>query len=118
MKSLKNLFLFSIIISATLTLNSCKKCKGENPRAMIINQGAEVVSVQIKTSGGNTENINNIAPGTSSELRSFAPGITKFTIAIGNQSEAMYEYQLMECYDSKITIDAYNNVSLVSDSRN
>ncbi len=51
-----------------LGLTSCsKECEGENPRAFVQNNGIEKVSVQIKTSNGNTENINNIDPGKSSE---------------------------------------------------
>lgn len=47
--------LFSILLIGIISMfgfNSCKKCKGEDPSARIINNGTEKASVQIKTSGG------------------------------------------------------------------
>ena len=57
-----------------ITMNGCKKCKDEDPRARIINNGTQKASVQIKTSGGNTVNINNVDPSTSSAYSSYASG--------------------------------------------
>jgi len=47
--------LFSILLIGIISMfgfNSCKKCKGEDPSAKIINNGTQKASVQIKTSGG------------------------------------------------------------------
>ena len=57
-----------------ITLNSCKKSVIEDPRARIINNGTQKASVQIKSSNGNTVNINNIDPSISSAYSSYAAG--------------------------------------------
>ena len=57
-------------------------CDKENPSVILTNNGTEKADIQIKTSGGNTENINNIQPGASSEKRTFAPGEIEFTVNI------------------------------------
>ena len=62
-----------IALLAVTEFSSCKKCKGENPSARIVNNGTSKASVQIKTSGGNTVNLNNVDPGTSSAYASYAP---------------------------------------------
>lgn len=100
-----------------ITMNSCKKCKNEDPRARIINNGTEKASVQIKTSGGNTVNINNIDPGTSSDYSSYAPGLVTFTITVSNST---YEkaFDLGECFDYDIAIDASNNITSLPIDRN
>ena len=59
----KLLFLLPLML-LTLSFVGCKKCKNEDPRARIVNNGTDKVSVQIMTTGGNTVNINNIMPGT------------------------------------------------------
>jgi len=82
MKTFK--FTAALLFAATIILgfSSCKKCNGEDPAARIVNEGSEKASVQIKTSGGNTENINNIQPGTSSGYVSYAPGEVVFTATV------------------------------------
>ena len=56
-----NSFVFLLFSSMlTLSATSCKKCKDEDPRARIANNGTQVASVQVKTSGGNTVNVNNV----------------------------------------------------------
>ena len=59
MKTFKKFIALSFFVSLTV-LSSCSECDNENPRARVSNMGTDDVSVQIKTSGGNTENINNI----------------------------------------------------------
>ena len=55
MKTTKFLMVIMLAGLFTLTMNSCKKCKNEDPRARVVNNGTKVASVQIKTSEGNTE---------------------------------------------------------------
>jgi hypothetical protein len=111
---------FLLVIFAGLfavSMNSCKKCKNEAPRARVINNGSKVASVQIKTSGGNTENINNVNPGTSSDFRSYAPGITTFTISI-EQDTYIHQTEMSDCFEYDIAIDENNVVTSVPSDRN
>ncbi|GAB3193829.1 hypothetical protein GCM10027293_00550 [Pontibacter aydingkolensis] len=94
-------------------MSSCDKCDGENPRAKVINRGSAEVSVQIKTSNGNTENINNVMPNTSSDSRSYAKGLVTFTITLG-KTELVETVQMDSCHEYDIVIDANNNISTVS----
>lgn len=109
---MKNFKILAIILitAAAITIVGCKKCKNEDPSARIINNGTEQASVQIKTSGGKTININNVQPGESSEYASYAPGVVTFTITItGN--EYIETVTMVECCKYDITIDSKNNIS-------
>jgi hypothetical protein len=84
----------------------------ENPAVRLVNNGTGKADIQIKTSGGNTENINNIEPGSSSILRSFAPGDIEFTIAIQGVDEPIeYHLKVFYCMDYTVTIYPDNSVS-------
>ncbi len=114
-------FLGLILMIAVIGLASCKKCRKENPRARIINNGTEVVSAHIMTSGGNTVNINNIGPGTISDYASYEEGIVEFTITIGNGGNTVTKYisvGMDTCFEYDIVIDANNNLSSVPRDRN
>jgi len=100
-----------------ITMNSCKKCKNENPRARIMNNGTQKASVQIKTSGGNTVNINNVDPGTSSPFSYYAPGLVEFTITVAGNNYVK-AFEMTECYDYDIAIDANNNITSTPTDRN
>jgi len=91
-------------------MNSCSKCTDADPTARIINNGTEKASVQIKTSDGNTVNINNVDPGTSSPYSSYAAGIVTFTITVKTVD---YEktFTMGTCYEYDIAIDANNNIT-------
>lgn len=117
MKTVKvvlSIFLIAVVI---LTSSSCKKCKNESPRARIINNGTKVADVQIKTSGGNTENINGIAAGTASAYRSFAPGETTFTINV-DKVDYVKTVQMSDCFEYDIAIDSSNNITTNATDRN
>lgn len=105
-----------ILVIAFATM-SCKKCKKENPRARVTNHGTTDVSVQIKTSGGNTTNINNVAPHTSTEYVSYAPGEITFTITV-NKVDYTKAVSMAQCYEYDIIIDGQNNISSVPKDRN
>ena len=100
-----------------ITMNSCKKCKDEDPRARIINNGTDKASVQIKTSGGNTVNINNVDPSTSSIYNSYASGQVTFTITI-KSVDYIKTYDMGKCYDYDISIDGNNNITSTTIDRN
>jgi hypothetical protein len=98
-------------------LSSCKKCKGEDPRARVTNNGTKVASVQIKTSNGNTENINNVAAGTSSEYKTYAAGEVTFTITV-DKINYVKVVSMAQCYEYNIAIDANNNITTTPTDRN
>jgi hypothetical protein len=88
-----------------LSLEGCKKCKKEDPRARIINEGTQKASVQIKTSGGNTVNMNNVLPGSTSDYASYAAGDVMFTISVGNKTDVVSTVNMETCYEYDIAID-------------
>jgi capsid portal protein len=117
MKKLKFLFPMILMGLLSLTMNSCKKCKNEDPRARVINNGTNNASVQIKTSNGNTVNINNVDPGTSSPYSSYAPGIVTYTIKVSG-IDYVKTVDMTLCYDYDIAIDGNNNITSLSIDRN
>lgn len=90
----------------------CDSCDGENPSVLLVNNGTGKADIQIKTSGGNTENMNNIQPGTTSERRTFARGDIEFTISIqGVQDDIVYVLHTDFCNDYTVTINSDNSVT-------
>ena len=112
-------FLLFALFTAFITLaaSGCKKCKGEQPRARITNNGTQKASVQVKTSGGNTININNVDPGTSSEYASYAPGQVTFTITVNN-ANYVKTTDINTCYQYDIAIDRANAITVTGTDRN
>lgn len=115
---MKKQYFLIILIGLFFSLESCKKCKGEDPQSLIINNGTETISVHIETSGGNTININNILEGTQSDPKSFAPGTVEFTISIGNLGDVVTTVEMLECWEYEIIVDANNNVASFPTDRN
>lgn len=102
---------------AISSLSSCSKCKNEDPSARIINNGTEKASVQIKTSGGSTTNINNVDPGTSSDYASYAAGSVTFTITVSS-NDYVETVQMEDCFNYDIAIDANNTITTTAVDRN
>ncbi|CAN5281386.1 hypothetical protein BH09BAC1_BH09BAC1_31020 [soil metagenome] len=115
---MKAIYLALCVLVLTIGATSCKKCKSEDPRARIINNGTASTSVQIKTTGGNTENINNIEPGTTSDYRSFAAGSVMYTVSVGNNSPIESTVVMAECFEYDIVIGANNTVISTPRDRN
>ena len=116
---MKNLVLLLTICS--LGFASCKKCRNEDPRARVLNNGTENVKVHIETSGGNTININNIDTGQSSDFESYAPGTVEFTITVGtggNSTDYVSTVTMEECFEYDIVLDENNNIVSVPTDRN
>ena len=112
---------FSLMLVVTslfiITMESCNKdCEGESPKARIINNGTQKASVQIKTSGGNTVNINDVEVGSTSAYSSYAAGETTFTLKVSNV-DYVKTVSIGNCYDYDIAIDATNNITVTSSSR-
>lgn len=117
MKNLKIVLTIVLTGLLSLTMNSCKKCKGEAPRARIVNNGTQKADVQVKTSNGNTVNINNVASGTVSSYSSYAAGQVTFTINVAN-TNYVKTVDVANCYDYEIIIDASNNIAVTAIDRN
>lgn len=115
---MKKIAIVLVGLSLAFGFQSCKKCKGEEPIAKIVNNGTESVSVHIETSGGNTVNINNILSGETSENKSFAAGNVDYSISIGNNADVNLAVVMEECWEYEILIDANNQVSSVPTDRN
>ena len=100
-----------------LVASSCKKCKDEAPRARIANNGTQVASVQVKTSGGNTINVNNVAAGATSEYASYAAGQTTFTLKINNV-DYVKAFDASQCHEYTVAIDRNNAITVTDVDRN
>jgi hypothetical protein len=96
---------------ATLASSCSDACDAEQPRSRIVNNGSDKASVQIKTSGGSTENINNIETGAMSEWRSFAAGETEFTVVVTGSTDTVVLVTMLECYEYSINISAADQVT-------
>lgn len=107
---MKRSILFLGLVAILFAFNSCKKCKNEDPTAIIFNSGTENVSVQIQTTGGNTVNINNIGPTEQSEEQTFAPGTVDFTVSIGNNSPIVETVSMEECWNYEVVVNTDNSV--------
>ena len=113
MKFTYSLTAFLVAGCVALAGSGCKKCKDEDPRARITNNGTQRVSVQVKTSGGNTVNINNIDPGSTSDYASYAAGLATFTVKV-NTVDYVKTQDVSKCHEYTVSIDR-NNVITVSD---
>lgn len=109
---MKSSIYFSIFILGIIISSCNQPCENEDPRARIVNNGTDKASVQIKTSGGSTENINNIQSGQVSAWSSFASGNTEFTVSVqGMPDDTLIIVDMVDCWEYEIIIDSNNNVS-------
>ena len=106
-----------IVLFFSLFLVSCG-CDGEDPSVILRNNGTDKADIQVKTSDGNTENINNVMPGTTSARRTFKAGNIEFTINIqGVNDPVVYNLQAGTCYDYTVTINSNNTVTSSGEER-
>ena len=106
----KLVFIFTLSIG--LLMLGCDSCDNENPSVQLVNNGTGKADIQVKTSGGNTENLNNIGTGELSERQTFEPGETEFTISIqGVDTDILYMLYSSTCYDYNVTIHPDNTVT-------
>ena len=111
------LLILSVSILALVASGCSKKCKDEDPQARISNNGTQKASVQVKTSGGNTININNVDPGMSSAYASYAAGQVTFTITVSNTTYVKTT-DISKCYQYDIAIDRANVITVTGIDRN
>ena len=111
--------LLSVLLAGFVAVaaGGCKKCNDEDPRARISNNGTQRASVQVKTSGGNTVNLNNVEPGASSDYASYAAGQTTFTLKVNNIDYAK-TVDVSKCHEYTIAIDRNNVITVVHTDRN
>jgi hypothetical protein len=114
---MKTLVTGLVVLVFALSMGCSKKCNNEQPRARILNNGTTVADVQIKTSDGNTVNINGVAPATASAYSSYAAGVITFTITV-NKIPYVKLVTVGNCYDYDIAIDATNNITISAKDRN
>ena len=78
----------SVLILAGLLLASvsCSTDPEALPKFRVRNDRATDASLQVKTSGGNTININNVQPGTTSAYQEVAKGQIDITLTIQGES--------------------------------
>ena len=107
------LFAGFVAVAAT----GCKKCKDEDPRARITNNGTQRASVQVQTSGGNTVNINNVDPGASSDYANYAAGKATFTLKVNNVDYAK-TLDVSKCHEYTVAIDRNNVITVTDKDRN
>lgn len=100
-----------------LSTGCSKKCDNAAPSARILNNGTTAASVQIKTSDGNTVNINNVDPKTASAYASYAAGEITFTITV-NRVPYVKVLTAGNCFDYDIAIDAANVITVTAKDRN
>ena len=117
MKNTKILFSIFLVYFFTISITGCKKCRKEDPRARVANNGTQKASIQIKTSGGNTENINNVDPGYVSDWRNFEEGTVTFTITV-DKNVFVKTVDMIKCYEYDVAIDANNNIISTPTDRN
>ncbi|MCB0280751.1 MAG: hypothetical protein KDD94_14675, partial [Calditrichaeota bacterium] len=93
-------------------VNSCGSCDDEQSSVRLINNGSGKADIQVKTSGGNTININNVLVGESSDQKTFAAGNVEFTITIqGANDPLVYNLTVENCKDYLLTIKNDNTIS-------
>jgi hypothetical protein len=117
---MKNLVTGLVVLIFAVAISGCsKKCNNEQPRARVLNNGTGAVSVGIKTSNGNTVNINNVDPQTASAYASYAAGAITFTITVtATKIPVVKDVTVSNCYDYDIAIDATNVITVKAVDRN
>jgi len=59
------------------------------PKFRVSNERTTNASLQVKTSGGNTININNVTPGQITEFSEVAEGVVDVTVTIQGETNAI-----------------------------
>lgn len=118
MKTRKLFYPIALATLAIFSVASCsEECEGENPRARIVNNGTTTVDVQIKTSDGNTVNINGVDQNSISEYKSYVAGDITFNVSIDKVSKEI-KTTVANCYEYDFIIDENDSLSTVATDRN
>ena len=105
---LVNIFTLLVLVCF---LSGCG-CDNEPPSVTLKNSSPAKASIQIKTSNGNTENINNVDPGWQSDRRTFAAGNIEFTVSIqGVTDPVVYSILISNCTDYVVSVNPDSTVT-------
>jgi hypothetical protein len=113
--------LLVVIAVLALGFTGCKKCKNEDPRARVLNNGTENVSVYIQSSGGSKVHLYCVDGGQASYFESYAAGMVGFTVTVGNGNDSTNyskAVSMEECYQYDIVLDANNTITFVPTDMN
>ncbi len=107
----------ALLLSGMFLFISCSECNNENPRARVTNFNTEEVSLQIKTTGGNTENLNNIESKKSSEFKSYSPGEITFIITQKNNKKIETSFDVDFCTDYEVILNEDDSIEVIPETR-
>lgn len=106
-----------LVLCTIFCLSSCSECNNENPRARVTNFDIEEVSLQIKTTGGNTQNLNNIESNKSSEFKSYPPGEITFIITQKNNEKIETSFEVDFCTDYEVILNEDGSIEIIPETR-
>jgi hypothetical protein len=76
---MKNMGSFFVVLG--IAILACG-CSNDPPQFRVMNQNQAKANVQVKTTGGNTININDVQPGKATEYQSANEGLIEATASI------------------------------------
>ena len=83
---MKHIVLFFFVIGLVVSQFGCSTDPEPPPRFRVRNDRTAKASVQVKTSGGNTININDVQPGQTTDYQNAAAGQIEATAGIQGES--------------------------------
>lgn len=83
---MRRLLLVLVGVSMVWGLFGCSTDPENPPKFRVRNDRGTDASLQVKTSGGSTININNVKPGTTSAYQDIAAGQTDITVTIQSET--------------------------------
>ena len=113
MKYLISLFAIYLMMSVV----ACSTDPENPPKFRIRNDRATDANLQVKTSGGNTININNVKPGTTSDYQEVATGQVDITVTIQGQSgqyTASFLAQINQSYTVVVANTTPPSINVIS----
>ena len=115
---MKKIYFLGFAFALLAILGCSDSCENELPTVRLENNGTGTADIQIKTSGGNTENINGIEVGTITEVKTYEPGEIMYTININGVNDPVeFVKDVGYCTDYTITINSDNTVSAIDNKR-
>ena len=81
---MKTMMRYLIVVALAVILQACSEDK--DPEIRVRNDRGTKANVQLKTSGGNTININDIASGQTTDYQSVAEGKVDASASIQNET--------------------------------
>lgn len=78
---MKNLTALFLILTLLMSIAGCSS-EDRDPEFRVRNERSTKVSAQVKTSNGNTININNVEPGQTTGYQSVVEGLIEITVSI------------------------------------